>query len=90
MLMPERLVEIRRRLRLSQDDVARLLGVSYASVNRWENGHSGPTGTVLQVYRALDAALGLGKTPEYILGDRNADPGQTLHRIFQSAYGERR
>lgn len=90
MLEPERLIAIRRALRFSQDDMARLLGVSYASVNRWENGHTGPMGTVLQVYRALDAALRLGKTPEQILGQRGGDVGETLHRIFHSAYGERR
>lgn len=90
MLEPERLVTIRRALRFSQDDMARLLGVSYASVNRWENGHSGPIGTVLQVYRALDAALRRGKTPEQILGERSGEAGLTLHRIFHSAYGERR
>jgi len=83
-------VEIRRALKLSQDDLARLLGVSYASVNRWENGHSGPIGTVLEVYRALDTAIRMGKTPEQILGERSSDAGKTLHRIFHSAYGERR
>lgn len=90
MLSPERLAEIRRTLRFSQDDMARLLGVSYASVNRWENGHSGPTGTLLQVYRALDVAVRQGKTAEQILGERGGDAGETLHRIFHSAYGERR
>jgi DNA-binding transcriptional regulator YiaG len=35
--------EIRRQLALSQEDLARLLGVSYATVNRWENGQSKPS-----------------------------------------------
>lgn len=35
--------EIRRQLSLSQEDLARLLGVSYATVNRWENGLSKPS-----------------------------------------------
>ncbi len=90
MLAPERLMDIRRTLKLSQDDMARLLGVSYASVNRWENGHSGPIGAVLEVYRALDTALQMGKTPEQIFGERTGDAGKTLHQIFHSAYGERR
>lgn len=35
--------EIRRQLTLSQEDLARQLGVSYATVNRWENGQSKPS-----------------------------------------------
>jgi len=35
--------EIRRQLSLSQEDLARQLGVSYATVNRWENGQSKPS-----------------------------------------------
>ena len=35
--------EIRRQLSLSQENLARLLGVSYATVNRWENGLSKPS-----------------------------------------------
>jgi len=35
--------EIRRQLALSQEDLARELGVSYATVNRWENRLSKPS-----------------------------------------------
>jgi len=35
--------EIRRQLTMSQEDLARQLGVSYATVNRWENGLSKPS-----------------------------------------------
>ncbi|MDX9788738.1 MAG: helix-turn-helix transcriptional regulator [Desulfobacterales bacterium] len=35
--------EIRRQLALSQEDLARRLNVSYASVNRWENGQTMPS-----------------------------------------------
>ena len=35
--------EIRQQLALSQEDLARQLGVSYATVNRWENGQSQPS-----------------------------------------------
>lgn len=35
--------EIRRQLALSQEDLARQLGVSYATVNRWENDLSKPS-----------------------------------------------
>lgn len=35
--------EIRRQLALSQEDLARHLGVSYSTVNRWENRLSKPS-----------------------------------------------
>ncbi len=35
--------DIRKQLTLSQEDLARHLGVSYATVNRWENGQSKPS-----------------------------------------------
>ncbi|ACZ61426.1 helix-turn-helix domain-containing protein [Dehalococcoides mccartyi] len=37
------LKKIREQLTLSQEDLARQLGVSYATVNRWENGQSKPS-----------------------------------------------
>ena len=36
------ILEIRSRLNASQDDLAKMVGVSFATVNRWENGHSVP------------------------------------------------
>lgn len=35
--------ELREKLILSQAELAELLGVSFASVNRWEMGHHEPT-----------------------------------------------
>lgn len=40
---PALLKEVRKQLTLSQEDLARQLGVSYATVNRWENGQSKPS-----------------------------------------------
>lgn len=36
--LPELVKEIRKQLSLSQEDLARELGISFATVNRWENG----------------------------------------------------
>jgi DNA-binding transcriptional regulator YiaG len=41
--LPELVKEVRRQLALSQEDLARELGVSFATVNRWENGKSQPS-----------------------------------------------
>jgi DNA-binding transcriptional regulator YiaG len=35
--------ELRERMMLSQEEFAEKLGVSFATVNRWENGHHEPT-----------------------------------------------
>ena len=41
--LPELVKEIRRQLALSQEDLARELGISFATVNRWENGQVKPS-----------------------------------------------
>lgn len=49
--MRDLILEIRNRLNVSQEDLARLIGISYATVNRWENGHSVPSkATQLRLY----------------------------------------
>jgi putative transcriptional regulator len=40
---PSTIKEVRRQLGLSQEDLARELGVSYATVNRWENSQAKPS-----------------------------------------------
>ena len=37
------ILQLRAKLNLSQEHLASLLGVSFTSVNRWENGHNEPT-----------------------------------------------
>ncbi len=40
---PSLIKEVRRQLSISQEDLARELGVSYATVNRWENSQAKPS-----------------------------------------------
>lgn len=35
--------EVRRQLSLTQEDLAHKLGVSFATINRWENGKNTPS-----------------------------------------------
>ncbi len=44
MLNYARLIKvIRERLLVTQSELAQMLGVSFATINRWENGHHEPT-----------------------------------------------
>lgn len=42
MMNPHRIQEIRRGLRVTQEDFAHMVGVTFSTVNRWENGKSKP------------------------------------------------
>jgi DNA-binding transcriptional regulator YiaG len=44
---PELVGTIRRQLDLSQEGLARQLGVCFATVNRWEKGHNIPSKSAL-------------------------------------------
>lgn len=43
MVYSEAIKTLRKKLILSQTEFAKLLGVFYATVNRWESGHFEPT-----------------------------------------------
>lgn len=86
MLDSARLIGIRRKLNLPQEQMARILGVSFASVNRWEGGHSAPTGPTLDLYMALDSAIRGGTSPESILRAANNERGAFLYTLFRLAY----
>ena len=81
---------IRSRLGLTQEQMAHLLGVSFASVNRWEAGHSSPAGPTLDLYQALAAAIRAGHTPATIRQAANAQRGVFLLSLFQMAYAKTR
>ena len=43
MSFAEKVKLVRTELKLSQEDLARELGVSFATINRWENGSYNPS-----------------------------------------------
>jgi DNA-binding XRE family transcriptional regulator len=53
MMRPEEIRELREYLQLTQEVFARILGVSFATVNRWENGKSAPSGDYARVLQTL-------------------------------------
>jgi DNA-binding transcriptional regulator YiaG len=47
---PAQVKEVRRQLGLSQEELAHALGVSFATVNRWENGKTTPSKLALKQF----------------------------------------
>lgn len=43
MSFSEKIKQIRNQLKLSQEELAHELGVSFATINRWENGNYNPS-----------------------------------------------
>lgn len=46
---PTKVKMIRTKLNMSQEDLARALNVSFATINRWENGKTHPNKLTMQV-----------------------------------------
>lgn len=51
----ERVKKLRRQLNLSQEDIAHAIGVSFATVNRWENGKTMPSKLALNQFNSFFA-----------------------------------
>lgn len=49
---PERVKQVRKQLEISQEDLAHALGMSFATVNRWENGKAKPSKLGLRQFDA--------------------------------------
>src|SRR5580704_12459290 len=71
-----RLRLLRTRLGLSQEQLARRLGVSFATVNRWESGRSRPSARARLAITELEAAA-TGREPP---GDREPGRGREPER----------
>ncbi len=85
-MRPERIRHLRKSLGLSQEKFAQLLGVSWTTVNRWEAGHSGPTGMAMRILMLLQ---GRSRDPDFkaALSDpRVHDPMFILYRLLGQVY----
>jgi len=60
--VPQMMRDIRRQLGLSQEELARRLGVSYPTVNAWERGRAHPYPRHLKAITTLHAKSGAGET----------------------------
>lgn len=57
MFTPEEIKNIRLKMMMTQTEFAELLGISFASVNRYENGKSKPTFKVQRKLTELKAKM---------------------------------
>ena len=62
----EKLLRLRKEMKMTQDDVAKILGMSRTSFSKYENGNSAPP---LQVLRKIAAIYNVGL--EYLSFDEN-------------------
>lgn len=62
----EKLLKLRKEMKMTQDDVAKILGMSRTSFSKYENGNSAPP---LQVLRKIAAIYNVGL--EYLIFDEN-------------------
>jgi transcriptional regulator with XRE-family HTH domain len=66
--------------------MARKLGVSFTTVNGWENAESEPKGLQLQVLLAIARAIEKEKPLDLIVDRAHENPGQWLRHVFNLAY----
>ena len=50
MSFPEFVISVRKRLDLSQKQLAVAINVSYSTINRWENGHVIPSNLAIKSF----------------------------------------
>jgi predicted ATPase/DNA-binding CsgD family transcriptional regulator/DNA-binding XRE family transcriptional regulator len=82
----ERLRELRRRLGLSQEQLARRLGVSFATVNRWESGRTQISARSLTALAELEASAAAADND----GHDDADSDSALPTARSSFVGRAR
>lgn len=81
---------VRRRIDVSQENLAYLLGVSPCTIVRYERGHSRPDGLVLDLLRALDIATRDPLRAPHVraqLRDRS-ERLAIIHYVLNTIYGE--
>lgn len=71
--------ELRQTLKLTQEKFATQLGVSFPTINRWENGHATPSPLAI---KQLDILLNqLSESSDTTLGER----GRAMRRKYLSS-----
>jgi DNA-binding transcriptional regulator YiaG len=53
----QRIRELRQRLRMTQEDFAHMIGVTFSTVNRWENGKSQPNRIAVRLLAGIEKKI---------------------------------
>jgi transcriptional regulator with XRE-family HTH domain len=61
-MTPQEILDIRKKLKMSQTRFAELLGVSFATVNRWENGRNIPSALAIEKIKTMVTGPSAPKT----------------------------
>jgi DNA-binding transcriptional regulator YiaG len=90
MFSAKQLQQLRRSTGLSRERFAHLIGVSLASINRWESGASSPSGTTLAIYETINAALARGADMVKIAAasEIRGTP-YFLYKLSEAAFGKK-
>lgn len=86
----KQIYRLRKRLGLSQDNLASILRCNRRQICRWELDQQMPRGVTEDLLKAIQSALKSGNTPERILSKSKASRGQFLLDLFTLAYGKKR
>ena len=65
-MAPNKIKEIRLSLALTQEQFAHVVGVSFPTVNKWENGKSRPSQLATRRLKELALVIGNEKTDERV------------------------
>jgi transcriptional regulator with XRE-family HTH domain len=75
----------------SQEELARLLGVSVQTVNRWENSQASPSGLADSLLECLHKIVASGQAAalmeEFRSGAFGGGSPRAYHRIFSMSFG---
>ena len=55
--------KLRKQLALTQEEFAHEIGVTFATVNRWENGKSKPSRLAIKILAVLDEKTAAARRP---------------------------
>ena len=75
-MIKDEIKKIRTHLGISQEGLARMLNVGWASVNRWENGHNIPSPLAMEKIKAIakKAGVEIGESrPRLKLGQKRKE-----------------
>jgi len=84
MTMGEKIYRLRRDKNMTQEELAKLVGVSYQAINKYEKGRV----TNIPIQRLELLAYALGTTPEYLRSGLTVSAGDPYDPFLDDVEGE--